>query len=849
MSEIPPRIVPNPENALDPGRAEAFQKSAKTKEKIVLDASPVSSQESGNTTKEYKERLSWLVSQFQKPKLKKGKEAQRNPEKIKPLSPFAEQEFKKALLSTSNASEVIFSERKNENFLTTKKGNSERILSDTKAFREALAVARAEDAGIEIKKAREDMLAAEQAYLEEEKKFHKKHSLLGRKMASQLGKIDLQKTEAEYNEKSLAFEKVLEDRLKNRLAIRDYSKISMFAEERDEEGNVLRIATNPEDFAKKVAARYRRMMISRDIIDRGATQLAETRAAALDAKGKKTFDKALGWVAGLNKGLEDKLGKRGARAARILTGAAVGAFAGSLTGGAGFLWGFGTRTMRAVLGTSFGAAAGYGAGKAYMATLGKGAAEKLAAARETAATDAKGIKAKRKAYASGTEEAIARKRALVESLTAVLTGAGVSMESARLFAENEIVTQALSDASDSVNPVSAPEALASVLPPSPLLAVTSVEVRTGEGAIGLFKHLQQQLQETYASVDRATLPHSVQHMLTLSPQELAKEYGFYNPSAAAESALIPRGATLGIDPGGSLVYEAPTAHGSHLMVLEQGSTASVTPFHGTMQDTDASSRPTQGPVTHSETRAEVDARERAETARLMTEQHLRNVEAQRAFDAQRTAPPVVPETAPVPTAPPTIVPETTRVSPVAPVEVTQVPRPAASLSDSEKFRILSEWSKLHKGEPWPPGGLDYDKAAAELANPEVSSSSVESQPLASLGQVPETPVISQEGIVQGIDGLTVNTGEAHVYQNTDDSFVVFGGTEETRSRLTFEFLQKNPRATILVESYTTNDKGLTIPWKMVNGEPVPGEPIRDTFLGFGGFASEPDPTTFKSKIL
>ncbi len=121
----------------------------------------------------------------------------------------------------------------------------------------------------------------------------------------------------------------------------------------------------------------------------------------------------------------------------------------------------------------------------------------------------------------------------------------------------------------------------------------SVEVEKGQGAISMFEDLQDELEAKYLNaegnlIDPLNTPESVAHILSVTPEELAIEHGFWDLNADAaggngnESALIELHATLSIDQDGQLTFENPS---SDPIILEDGdSTTPIEKFDGRFGD-------------------------------------------------------------------------------------------------------------------------------------------------------------------------------------------------------------------------------------------------------------------------
>lgn len=281
----------------------------------------------------------------------------------------------------------------------------------------------AEDSKIE----RDALLAAEKALTDEEASLYKNHSLLGRiaQRTMAVGALERANLETEMNRAAFNYEQKLEQLLSERQSAKDYTNIR---ERKIAAG--LKEGSTPEVFSQKVAERYRRSVISKDVIDRGEKARADAKTEILATKESSWVGKTFQWLGERNKQLDQALGKNGARTARIMASSILGTIVvagmGPATAGA-LLTAGGIRAARGFAGVFGGAGVGYVTGYGYEKTYGAKASRKLAEARTTVASNAADIALKRAAYASGNAETIERNRKIVEAVSAVLAGAGLSL--------------------------------------------------------------------------------------------------------------------------------------------------------------------------------------------------------------------------------------------------------------------------------------------------------------------------------------------------------------------------------------------------------------------------------------
>ncbi|HEX7651574.1 MAG TPA: hypothetical protein VF439_02550 [Candidatus Paceibacterota bacterium] len=103
-------------------------------------------------------------------------------------------------------------------------------------------------------------------------------------------------------------------------------------------------------------------------------------------------------------------------------------------------------------------------------------------------------------------------------------------------------------------------------PGIPFHHVDAVVAHKGMGGIKLFSGLQEHLAAAYGDGPR---PPSVQHILNLKPEELAKQYGFYKPDGTLDSARIIDGSALGMDDHGNVVFTPKGGSSSVLSIADK----------------------------------------------------------------------------------------------------------------------------------------------------------------------------------------------------------------------------------------------------------------------------------------
>ncbi|MDO8623827.1 MAG: hypothetical protein Q7R54_00515 [bacterium] len=413
---------------------------------------------------------------------------------------------------------------------------------------EQTALVLAEKAGVE--KERAAMLDAERAFIEARR-------------AKKLDKAKVVELEGKYNAQSAEYEQKLEERLAPRFAQKfeagvrkEWDALQPADRPKGQDGKEISFtehlhkkADAQKERINAFARRYRSMIASRDIIDRGEKHLDEALASKERGPVKKLLAETVQWAARQNQALENELGKKGARAARILCGAAIGATGASFLGAGVAAFGLsalGFRLARVAVGTVAGSWVGAKAGKRYEETRGLQHAQELQAAREQVSSSTDGIKNKRAAYRRGSKEAIAKKRKYVEmgsaaavgGLTSFFTGLGWSNEAAAATAEKIAPLESVQKALETLEAPSSTHV-------DPSISVSISE--KGEGAIKLFTHLQDSLKEQGLTVENTAPDSDAQYILSHTPDQASVKYGFLTKEG---SRWMHGGDTFTIDPEG-----------------------------------------------------------------------------------------------------------------------------------------------------------------------------------------------------------------------------------------------------------------------------------------------------------
>ena len=111
----------------------------------------------------------------------------------------------------------------------------------------------------------------------------------------------------------------------------------------------------------------------------------------------------------------------------------------------------------------------------------------------------------------------------------------------------------------------------------------------------------------------------------------------------------------------------------------------------------------------------------------------------------------------------------------------------------------------------------------------------------------EVPVVHSEHIILNKFGVEVSTVEPHIYADDAHHLFVYGGSSAEKMNTIAEYLAKNPKETV----FNAADNGaFRIPWHMVDGKILPGEPIRTKGLfGFGASWMKPPVPSEFSKVI
>ncbi len=431
-----------------------------------------------------------------------------------------------------------------------------------------------------VDEARKKMLEAESAYLKAYKGKVKRGVISGLSTSAKEERAQVKELEKEYNDARLEFSQAVNASVRERLNKKNRGVVQVgTTKEGKIVGHTKDAYTENPDRKDAVLRRYNRMILSRDVIVRAEKERTKIKQEALNEKGQSVFKKALGLYVNGNKKLEsyfikklgnEKRGKTVARGTRILAFATIGSLAGGVA--------VGQQVVRSGLSVLFGTAFGYGAGKLYERTGGQNRVKELKNRSEQGLSSMEELQKLEKAYQKGSKENVEKTRHKIEAGVAILTGVGISLETAHLFAgyaTQEVVNHASSHAEHLSHTTHTSPVAENVAHTAKHVAssakeshIASVHIdKSGEGADALFGDLKHKLRELYPDIAKA--PPEAQHILRTPLHKLSTEYGFAKPQVH-ESGLMHMGDRLEYNPtNGHLVFTG--THGmQHTLASDAG---------------------------------------------------------------------------------------------------------------------------------------------------------------------------------------------------------------------------------------------------------------------------------------
>lgn len=204
-----------------------------------------------------------------------------------------------------------------------------------------------------------------------------------------------------------------------------------------------------QEYIDKVRARYNRLIQFHEVIKPADDAKKASRIEALNTKEKDVLEKGMGWFGGLNNKLEQKLGKNGARAVRLIATSGIATAGVVALSSVGLVAGVavgsyaGWKLLKGAVGLMGGVALGGAAGQLYEKKRTGVNQKQSKIARSGSITSKKDIQKQAAAYDRGTAEGMARRRMFLESVVAGLVGAGLSYEIAANIASIEAVGDAI----------------------------------------------------------------------------------------------------------------------------------------------------------------------------------------------------------------------------------------------------------------------------------------------------------------------------------------------------------------------------------------------------------------------
>lgn len=364
--------------------------------------------------------------------------------------------------------------------------------------------------------------------------------------------------------------------------------------------------------------------LQKEVLFNSVARETELKIEGLSEKQRGSLMKAVEWYGGMNRGLETRFGRNGARLLRAAVSGVIAA--GATAGGVGILAaaGYGTwRAAKAYLGFVAGGAVAETAGTFFKSRAMKSADAARARlgmaggalGNELSVDEIERMDAQRRKLSYDASEArVARKVALGKALVALGFGGVLSIALAEGVVEADIKSPGGPSTTGPVaeQPPVPPEVSVTPEPlatppvetpaPTPETSLTpapvpeglddmnavvdeihEVTAKRGDGAIRMLDRLHDDLVAKGITPDSPGISPEMKAVLEADTPaevaELAKKLGFYDPENVNESAVISRGASLKFEDG-KLVF---TQTGGQPQVL-----GTDTPYTGAFNDTTAS---------------------------------------------------------------------------------------------------------------------------------------------------------------------------------------------------------------------------------------------------------------------
>ncbi|MEI7810491.1 MAG: hypothetical protein WCI41_02960 [bacterium] len=362
---------------------------------------------------------------------------------------------------------------------------------------------------------------------------------------------ELKNLEKEYNAKIIEYGNKMYADKKKELAGSDKTK-----EEQDKE---LAIFKNKEIFEET-------------IIKEGE------RLNAMKVENLPPKEKAL-WKQGLEWYMKQK-GPKKAVLTVLLTApifALISPASVAAAGGTGLY--LGVRALRGVVGSTI----GLGAVKLYDVSIKERfterkqkALDELSAKFKEDMTDEEMLQYKKEYQAILDKEAKQkRNRTIHKAMIAAVAGGAASIGTGAAITHFQ--AEHLTHAAAPAVPHEAPK----VATPEPNFKPVSVQF-SSKGAIQTIENLKSQIHNTYPDISKA--PHSIQELMHKSSVQIAKDWGFYDPTKIKESLMLLKNSILSSDNHGNISYTDASTGQIHTVVAEHGNIETVTKYGGKMFD-------------------------------------------------------------------------------------------------------------------------------------------------------------------------------------------------------------------------------------------------------------------------
>lgn len=169
-----------------------------------------------------------------------------------------------------------------------------------------------------------------------------------------------------------------------------------------------------------------------------------------------------------------------------------------------------------------------------------------------------------------------------------------------------------------------------------------------------------------------------------------------------------------------------------------------------------------------------------------------------------------------------------------------------------------DWRAEHTESDFAPETLEETPATAEAAPQAPITEEVVTAPNVvpsdTLSAMPETPPVTApeaNHFVVNAHGIEVTTSEPHIYADAGkEHMFIYGGSPDQQARLIGQYFENPANANHTLYGADASNVSFRVPWHMVNGEVLPGEPVRTggLFGFFSSFMEPPHPDEFAERI-